>query len=73
MDVNGRQIDTSCPYMGQCWADQGCSGLCPDTLLDVLQKTATLEHEVGFIPHTDLDIAVVCKECNGRGRSEVSP
>lgn len=60
MNVNGRVVDTSCPYMSQCWGNQGCVDECPPTLIDVLTNSARLEHELGMLPHTDPDLAVLC-------------
>jgi hypothetical protein len=50
--------------MSVCWGNQGCDQECPPTLLDVLENSAALEHELGMTPHTDPDLAVACKECN---------
>jgi hypothetical protein len=58
--LNGREIDTSCPYSGGCFADQHCATECPPTLLDVLIDSARLEHECDMLPHTDPDLMEVC-------------
>lgn len=63
MELNGRQIDTSCPFMSQCWGDQGCFQECPETLIDVLRNTALLEHENKMTPHTDPDVKALCELC----------
>lgn len=62
---SGRVVDTSCPWEGQCWADQACLGVCPDTLLDVLRSTASLEHENEMLPHNDQDVEEMCFICKG--------
>jgi len=61
----GRILDRSCPYSGDCWAQQGCLDECPRTLHDVLVESAYLEHELGLTPHTDPDLAWACEtdEC----------
>lgn len=63
MELNGRQIDISCPWSNDCYADGGCSYTCPETLRDVLVKTALLEHECELLPHNDPDIEDMCPTC----------
>jgi hypothetical protein len=63
MELNGRIIDWSCPYEVQCFADMGCAYSCPETLFDVLKKSAELEHECELLPHTDPDLQAVCPIC----------
>lgn len=65
VELNGRTIDNSCPFMGECWADGGCAyGTgCPPTHLDVLKDSARLEHECEMLPHTDPDLIAVCEVC----------
>lgn len=67
VEVNGRQIDNTCPFMNECWADGGClyGNGCPPTHFDVLKKSARLEHELEMVPHTDPDLASVCPICKG--------
>lgn len=60
---SGRVVDLSCPFENQCWADQACLSQCPDTGLDVLRRTAKLEHETGLVPHTDPEVEEMCEEC----------
>jgi len=62
VELNGRVIDTSCPFMSQCWGDQACAQDCPDTLIDVLRNTARLEHENDLVPHTDPDVFALCTD-----------
>lgn len=63
VQVNGRAIDNSCPYMGRCWADGYCEGTCPPTAYDKLRRSAELEHELNLTPHTDPDLKAVCARC----------
>lgn len=67
--VNGRKVDNTCPFAGDCWVNQGCYpfGPCPPTPYTTLQRSAELEHELGLIPHTDPDLTAVCPVC-GRSR-----
>lgn len=72
MKLNGRVIDNSCPYEGSCFANMGCWTTCPDNLLEVLKRSAELEHELGLTPHNDpdlQDVCLTCKEVNGGGIS----
>jgi hypothetical protein len=63
---SGRVIDMSCPFSGDCFANQGCWQECPETLLDVLRESAELEHELDLLPHTDPDLLEVCPLCKVR-------
>lgn len=60
----GREIDTSCPFSGQCWAEQGCAQECPPTVLDALDAAARAEHFCKMLPHTDPELAEVCPICH---------
>lgn len=64
VEVNGRVIDTSCPFSGDCWGNGYCDNTCPPTLLDVLVRSAELEHECDMLPHTDPDLLAVCRRCS---------
>jgi hypothetical protein len=77
--ASGREIDTSCPFMGDCWAAQGCQyGSCPPTLLDTLERSAAMEHENSLLHrgrHLDPDLEAVCgpKHRFRKTRVEISP
>lgn len=69
LESTGRDIDISCPFEGECFGNMGCVyGNCPPTLLDVLRSTAELEHDVGFVPHTDPEIKEVCQRLSCKVR-----
>lgn len=61
----GRVLNTDCPFMNDCWGNQGCVTTCPDSVLDVLKKAGANEHQLGWVPHTDPEIAEVCEVCKG--------
>jgi len=46
--VNGWKIDNSCP----------------ESYLDVLRRSALLEHELKLLPHNDPDLEAVCQNAS---------